>query len=79
MYHRGVENTFSLVYRQSVLFWCLPAMILLNGYKAIFFALLSIPQYNYLIGGISELPLREKEINVYVIKGSAIDDLFTVI
>jgi len=79
MRHGGGEKGFSLVYRQSLVFWCLPAMVLLNSYKAIFFALLSTPQYNYLIGGIDDLPQRENQINVYDIKGSAIDDLFMVI
>lgn len=78
MYHHGGDKSFSLVYRQIALFWCLPAMVLLNGYKAVFFSLLSIPQYDYLIGGIDDLPLRANEINVYVLKGTSIDDYFIV-
>lgn len=79
MYHHGGDKSFSNVYRQNALFWCLPAMVLVNGYKTVFFSLRSIPQYDYLIGGINDLPQRVNEVNVYVLKGTSIDDYFIVI
>lgn len=52
-------------------------MVLVTLYKAIFFALLTVPQYDYLIGGITDLPDRP-DVTVYVVKGTSIDDFFLV-
>ena len=78
MFNRGGDNRFSSVYRQMALFWCLPAVVLSTGYRALLFSLMSFPQYDYLIGGINDLPQRENDVNVYVLKGTSIDDFFIV-
>lgn len=61
-----------------MLTWFVPAVVLIIAYKAIFFAMLTVPHYTNLVDDVEQLK-QSHDIAVHVIKGASVQELFLVI
>ena len=64
-------------YRCILATWSLSMIVLLNAYRTVLFAILTVPHYYGLLQDVNELANRTK-INVWVLKESSVEELFLV-
>jgi len=68
------KNVFGLL----ILTWFVPVVVLIIAYKAVFFAMLTVPHYTNLVDDVEQLK-QSPDIAVHVIKGASVQELFLVI
>ena len=73
------EDAIQSNYRWIYVTWFLAMIVLVNAYRTVLFAILTVPHYFQLVNNVDELASRTTEINVNIRKDSSVEDLFLVL